>query len=63
LLPTGIIDAGYSSITPSFLLWQSQGSYDPLEIVRTVVLNFNAPAFVSVMDNDVRCQMLLQPVL
>jgi hypothetical protein len=73
----GITDAGYSisgSVQVlnastsrkrlSALSWrQPQGGNDPLEIVRSVVLNFNPPAFVSVVDGHVRRQMLLQAVL
>ena len=48
----------------SALSWrQPEGSDDSLEIVRSVVLDFNPPAFVSVVNRDVRRQMLLQPVL
>src|SRR5207244_9370420 len=43
--------------------WQPQSSNDPLEIVRSVVLNFNPPALIAVMDDDVRRQVLLQSVL
>ena len=49
----------HRSTTPLFLLWQSKSSNDPLEIVRSVVLDFNPPAFVAVVNRDVRRQMLL----
>src|SRR5262245_10152107 len=42
---------------------QPQSSNDALEIVRSVVINLDSPAFVSVMDGDMGGQMLLQPVL
>jgi hypothetical protein len=42
---------------------QSKSGNDPLEIVRSVVLDFNPPAFISVVNRDVRRQMLLQPIL
>ncbi len=34
-----------------------------MEIVRSVVLDFNPPALIAVMDDDVRRQVLLQSVL
>src|SRR5262245_5175388 len=63
-------NVGRKFITPapntpprSFLFWQSQSSNDPLEIVRSVVLDFDSPALFAVMNCDVSGQMLLQPIL
>src|SRR6266481_1267911 len=49
----------HCSTTPLFLLCQPEDSNDPLEIVCSIVLNFNPSAFVSVVNCDVRRQMLL----
>src|SRR5947208_12282684 len=51
-------------ITPTLLqLSQPQSSYNPLEIVVPVVLDFNPASFVSMMDGDVRSEVFLQAVL
>src|SRR5205809_1027211 len=54
-------------IPPRFLLppkrRQPQSSNDPMDIGRSVVLDFNPPALIAVMDDNVRRQMLLQSVL
>ena len=47
----------------SLLLWQAQRSDNPLEVVRSVLLDFDPTAFFSMANRDMRGQVLLQAIL
>src|SRR5215467_15413613 len=60
---SSLLNPTFEYSTPSFLFWQSQSSDDPLEVVRSVVLDLDSTALFSVVNRDMGGQMLLQPIL
>ena len=51
------------NIVCSLLGRQAEQGQDPLEIVVSVILDFDPPSLVVVMENDVRGEVLLEAVL